>query len=180
MLVPADWKYPCQLRGNVGCRATRRPRPQVAPERPPGPRPTQRSSLTPFFPATVLRGPFRVLRIRARPLAPNRQTFAVPKAPIAADITEPGDVLLNLATELALHHVLVVQKRGELGQVVLREVAGSLVGIDPGPNAKLLGEEGTNPVNVRNEITVRLSLGISTPRIRGIPFGLRRSIPWRL
>src|SRR5208282_2528290 len=94
--------------------------------------------------AWALPGP----RIGTRSLAPNRQTLAVPKAPIAADIAEPRDVLLNLATELALDHVLVVQQRGQLGQVVLCQVAGSLVGIDPGPNAKLFGEEGTNAVNV--------------------------------
>ena len=72
-------------------------------------------------------------RVGACALASNRQALAVPQAPIATDIAKPGDVLLNLAAELAFHHVLVIKQRGQLGQVVLREVASSLVGVDPGP-----------------------------------------------
>src|SRR4051794_30580206 len=79
------------------------------------------------------------------PLAVDREPLAVPEAPIAADVAEPGDVLLDLAAKLPFDHVLVVEQRGQLGQFVLGQLAGTLVGIDRGPLAKLRGKERADP-----------------------------------
>src|SRR5512135_3263052 len=94
--------------------------------------------------ARALAGP----GVGPRALAADRQTLAVPQAAVAADVAEPGDALLHLATELPLHDVLVIEQRGELGQLVLGQVAGPLVGIDPRPRAELVGEERPDPVDV--------------------------------
>src|SRR5690348_13745840 len=72
------------------------------------------------------------------PLAADRQALAVPQAPVAADVAEPGDVLLHLPAELTLDHVLVVQQVRQPGQLVLVQVASPLLGVDGRLLAELL------------------------------------------
>src|SRR4051794_25596831 len=71
--------------------------------------------------------------VSPRPLAVDRQPLAVAQPPVAADIAEPRDVLLDLAAQLAFHHVLVIEQAGELGEIVFAQVAGAFVGADSRP-----------------------------------------------
>ena len=57
----------------------------------------------------------------------NRQTLAMTKPPVAADITQASDILLNLAAKLTFHHILVVEQGGQLGQIVFAQLAGPLL-----------------------------------------------------
>ena len=110
-------------------------------------RPTPYRSSLPHFLDALLAGDrlARALpgpRVGPGPLAADRQPLAVPQTPIAADVAQPGDALLDLAAELAFHRVFVVQQRGQLGQLVLGQVASPL---DPGrsPFARKAPRPGT-------------------------------------
>src|SRR3954466_12244999 len=63
--------------------------------------------------ARALAGP----GVGAGPLAADREALAMTEPAIAADVAEPGDVLLDLPAELPFHRVFVIQEPGELGQV---------------------------------------------------------------
>jgi hypothetical protein len=54
-------------------------------------------------------------RVGARALTSDRQPLAMPKTPVAADITQPRDALLDLPAELTFDREVVVQQRRELG-----------------------------------------------------------------
>src|SRR4051794_34051424 len=112
------------------------------------PRPARTSAhfLDALLAGDRLAGPLAGPGVGPGPLAVDREPLAVPQAAVAADVAEPGDVLLDLAAELPLDDVLVVEQGRQLGQLVLGQLAGALVGIDRGPLAELRREERPDPI----------------------------------
>ncbi len=88
--------------------------------------------MTPFLPATVLRGPLRVRALeRVRwPRTGKRSPMTV--AAIAADVAQPRDVLLNRATQRAFDQIIPVDDADDLGQLVFGEFLGPALRIDAG------------------------------------------------
>src|SRR6478735_1165624 len=74
-------------------------------------------------------------RVGPGPLAVHRQALAMSQPAVAADVAQSTDGLLHLASKLPFDHVLVIEQRGELGEFVFGQVAGTLVRTDPRPLA---------------------------------------------
>src|SRR5262249_17045451 len=72
-----------------------------------------------------------------RPRAAHGQAAAVPQPAVALDGAQPGDVLLHLPAQRALHRVLAVQDRGQAADLVVAQVAGAPLRIDLGLVAQL-------------------------------------------
>jgi hypothetical protein len=86
--------------------------------------------------------------VRTRSLSPDRQSLAVPKAPVTSDITQPSNALLDLPTELTFDSEVVVQERRQLGKLVFGEVTGLLARVYSRTLAKNLGQVWTDAVDV--------------------------------
>ena len=108
--------------------------------------------------------------------------FAVPDAAVATDIAQPRDGLLDLAAELALHHVLVIyrQPRDQAWPVRLRTGRGlRLSGADPRPFAELVGEERPNPINIAQRDHRALVIrDVDTEDTRHPSINLREAKAW--
>jgi hypothetical protein len=84
-------------------------------------------ALTPFLPATVF---FLPLRVRALLLVRCPRTGRPrrwPIAPVAADVLEPLDVLLHLATQRTLDEIVRVDDRVDRGELILVELVGARI-----------------------------------------------------
>src|SRR5262249_44609840 len=69
--------------------------------------------------------------VRPRPLAADRQAATMPQSPVGADVAQPGNILLNLAPELPFDHVFLVEQVGNARQIVIRQLFGRTLQIDP-------------------------------------------------
>src|SRR4051812_15501313 len=94
--------------------------------------------------------------VGAGALAADGQAAAMPQAPVAANIAEPGDVLLDLAAEEALDLELVLQQLGDAGDVIVAELAGAPVRVDVQPVADLDRGGRPDPVQVTQRNVRRL------------------------
>jgi hypothetical protein len=68
--------------------------------------------------------------IAPRALAVNGQTPPVPFAPIAADVLESLDVLLNLPPQRALDDVRAIDDGGDLADLLIGQLLGALAAVD--------------------------------------------------
>src|SRR5690606_7674702 len=72
-----------------------------------------------------------------RALAAHRQPAAMPHSSVAANISQPRDVLRYLAAELTLNGVVTVEQHGNPGHLGLGDISGRSVRIDSGLAADL-------------------------------------------
>ena len=101
--------------------------------------------------------------IGTRALAADRQTAAMTNAAIAADISQPRDVLRHLATQLPLDNVILVQQGRDPRDFVFAQLAGTDMRIDARLVAQLSRDLRANPVQVLQRNDRGPILGISTP-----------------
>src|SRR5205823_5929761 len=94
--------------------------------------------------------------VRLGALAADRQAAAVADAPVAADVAQPRDVLLDLPAQLALDRVLTVQDRRQPGQVVVGQLAGRPLRVDAGLAAQPQRGRRADPVQVTQRNVRRL------------------------
>src|SRR5262249_6122624 len=97
--------------------------------------------------------------VGARPLAAHRQAAAMAKAAIALDILEPGDVLLHLAAQGPFDRVFLVEDAVQPVDVVVAQVLGLAVRIDPGLLAQPQGQRRPDAVEVAQRNVRRLFVG---------------------
>jgi hypothetical protein len=102
----------------------------------------------------------------------NRQVADVPDAAVAADVLKARDRLRDLAAQLTLDGVLALDQLRDLRDLFVREFARLHVGIEAEFLADLDGEVGTHAVEITEEIFRALSLGMSTPVMRGMCFSI--------
>ena len=82
-------------------------------------------------------------------LTADRQPSSVPQAPIASDIHQSLDVHLDLLTEIALHHSLLVDDRTDAVDLFLSQLANPLVDV----NARFF----EYPISSRTPYTIYVS-----------------------
>src|SRR3954469_14181602 len=83
------------------------------------------------------------------PLTPHREATAVPQALVAADLHLPLDVLIDVATEVALHlHVGAVDVGTDAVHLFVGEVAHPGGRVDVGAGAALLGSRAADAEDV--------------------------------
>jgi len=59
------------------------------------------------------------------PLAANGQTSPMPQTPVAANITQTGDILAQLAPELSLHDIIPVNDTGNAANFIIGKFFGT-------------------------------------------------------
>src|SRR5215470_1869757 len=69
--------------------------------------------------------------VGARALAAHRQAAPVPQAAVALDVLQTRDVLLHLPAQRALDGVLAVEQRRQPADVVVGQLLGAPLRIDP-------------------------------------------------
>src|SRR5579859_1614445 len=85
-----------------------------------------------LFPGNCLARTLAGAGVGTRPLAAGRKRPAVAVATIAADVAQPGDVLLDLATQRAFHRILPVDDADNLGQLLFAQLLGPALRINAG------------------------------------------------
>ena len=93
----------------------------------------------------------------------------MPDSPVALDVAQPVDVLLQLAAKRTFDDVVPLQQGRQPAELVFRQIARLALRID----ARLVAQaRGTTfrptPYKYVKEMNVGLSFGISTPSKRGI------------
>jgi len=101
-----------------------------------------------LLPGHGLLGTFPGPGVGPRPLAPDRQSTAMPNAAIATDVAKPRDVLRDLPPQLAFHRVILVQQGRHAGQLVLAKLAGTGLRIDACLITQLAGDLRSHAVQV--------------------------------
>src|SRR5207244_3810331 len=94
--------------------------------------------------------------VGSRALAAHRQTAAVTQAAVAADVTQTGNVLLNLATQLAFNDVFLVEQVGDPRHVVIGQLAGLPLDVDAQRAADANRRRATDPVEIGQRNVNRL------------------------
>src|SRR5690606_15918459 len=87
-------------------------------------------------------------RIGVRTLAANRQTAAMTQAAIAAEIHQPLDVHRHLAPQIALDHVVAVDRLADLQHLSVGELVHPPLWRNTDLLADLLRELGSDTVNI--------------------------------
>src|SRR5450432_3242737 len=65
-------------------------------------------------------------------LAAHRKAAAMTIAAIAADVAQPGDVLLNLPAKRAFHFVIAIDDADDLGEFFFAQFLGAALKVDAG------------------------------------------------
>src|SRR5690606_1478519 len=76
-------------------------------------------------------------RVRPGPLPANRQPAPMPRPAIAVNVSQAGDVLLDVPAELTFGLVVLIQDGIDAGDVVVREIARLRLRIEPEGEAQL-------------------------------------------
>src|SRR5262245_11344120 len=99
--------------------------------------------------------------VGAGPLAAHRQAAAVTDAAVAADIAQPGDVLLNLPAQRALDRVgvVAVEDVRDAGDLLVAQLLGAALRIDPCLLAQFQGQRRSDAVDVTQRNVRRLVVG---------------------
>src|SRR5690606_17306330 len=113
-------------------------------------------------------------------LSTHGQTTTVSQALVAADLDLAADVRLNLATEVTLDLVTLLDVLAELGEVLVRQILAAQVRVDTRGLEDLLGAGTADAVDVRECDLHPLFAGkIDTCETCHVAFlfGVRRSAP---
>src|SRR5262245_8406258 len=117
--------------------------------------------------------------VGAGALAADRQTAAVAQAAVALDVPQPGDVLGHLPPQRAFHQVVAaVEQVDDAADLLVAQLLGLALRIDPGLLAQLQGQRRADAVEVAQGDVRRLVIGdVHTQDTRHGK--TPRSQPWR-
>src|SRR3972149_6531794 len=102
----------------------------------------------PAAPGDGLLGALASASVGAGALPAGRQVAPVAQAAVAADVNQPLDVHLDLAAQVALHHVVLADVVAQRGDLRLGQIFYPGVGIDPRRGNRLPGTGIAHPVDV--------------------------------